>query len=136
MDVNDLMRQRQGRPINVLVVDDEEKIRDLFRDFCLSSSFFQVETVSGGHEAIERIEKDDFDIITIDLVMPEISGLETIAAIRKIKPHLPVVIITGNATDNLIREAGRIGGCRVMHKPIGVKDFLEELIDIAREKCR
>lgn len=131
-----MMHQRQGRPINVLVVDDEEKIRDLFRDFCLSSSFFLVETVSGGREAIEKIEKDEFDIVTIDLVMPEISGIETINAIRKIKPHIPIVIITGNATDNLIREAGRIGGCRVMHKPIGVKDFLGELMDIAKEKCR
>ncbi len=134
MKAHDLMRKRNGRPLRILVVDDEENVRNVFRDFCRSSPLFDVVTAQGGHEAIELIEKEKFDIVTIDLVMPEVSGLEAIEAIKARKPHLPMVIVTGNATDNLILKAGQLGGCRVLHKPVGIDEFLDELIDLAEEK--
>jgi two-component system chemotaxis response regulator CheY len=134
MRVHDLIRKRNGRPLRILVVDDEENVRNVFRDFCWSSPLFDVATVQGGREAIELIEKENFDIVTIDLVMPEVSGLEAIEAIKGRKPHLPMVIVTGNATDNLILKAGQLGGCRVLHKPVGIDEFLDELIDLAEEK--
>jgi len=46
------------------------------------------------------------------------------------------LIITGNATDNLIHQAGRLGGCRVMLKPVEIEKFLQELIELAEDKCR
>ncbi len=135
MSIDEIIEQRGGRPIRVLVVDDEQSVRDVFRDFCQSSPVFQVETASSGHEAVQLVGSEDFDIVTIDLVMPETSGLEAIEKIKREKPHLPVVIVTGNATDHLIAEAGRMGGCRVMHKPVGYDEFINELIDVAEQKC-
>jgi CheY-like chemotaxis protein len=130
-----ILEKRNGRPLHILIVDDEENVRNVFRDFCLSSPLFKVATASGGQEAIDLSDTNDFDIVTMDLVMPEVSGLEAMETIKKQKPHLPVVIITGNATDNLIRQAGRMGGCRVMHKPVGIEEFLQELAELADEKC-
>jgi len=130
-----LLERRNGEPFHILIVDDEENVRNVFRDFCLSSPLFKVVTASGGQEAIDLADRNDFDIVTMDLVMPEVSGLEAIETIKKQNPHLPMVIITGNATDHLIRQAGRLGGCRVMHKPVGVEQFLRELIELAEEKC-
>ena len=130
-----LLRRRNGQPINILIVDDEDRVRDVFRDFCLSSPLFAVNTASGGQEAIELIEANEYDIVTIDLVMPEISGLEAIEKIKRKKPHLPVVIVTGNATDSLIEQAGQLGGCRVMHKPVGIDEFIDELVELAEQKC-
>jgi two-component system chemotaxis response regulator CheY len=136
MTAEELLSRRDGRPLKVLIVDDEEHIRNVFRDFCLSSPLFAVTTAAGGEEAIHIVEKNDFDLVTIDLVMPEVSGIDAIETIRRQKPHLPVVIVTGNATERLISEAGRFGGCRVLRKPIGIEQFLEELVDIAGDKCR
>lgn len=135
MTAEELLTRRGGQPLKVLIVDDEEQVRNVLRDFCLSSSLFTVTTAAGGAEAINIVRKFDFDLVTIDLVMPEVSGIDAIETIRRQKPHLPVVIITGNATDRLIAEVGRFGNCRVMHKPVGIEQFLDELIDIAEEKC-
>ena len=133
-DVQELMRKRQGRPLRILIVDDEDAVRNVFKDFCLSSPLFQVQTASSGQEAIDMATAGDFDIVTIDLIMPEVSGLEAIEVIKKEKPHLPMVIITGNATENLILQAGRLGGCRVIRKPVGIDEFLHELTELADEK--
>ena len=134
-DEQSLLEKRNGKPFNILIVDDEENVRNVFRDFCLSSPLFKVMMASGGQEAIELADKNQFDIVTMDLVMPEVSGLEAIETIKKQQPHLPMVIITGNATDNLIHQAGRLGGCRVMLKPVGLEQFLQEMLELAEEKC-
>lgn len=135
MTAEELLGRREGRPLKVLIVDDEEQVRNVFRDFCLSSPLFTVTTASGGAEAVDIVGKNDFDLVTIDLVMPEVSGIDAIEMIRRQKPHLPVVIVTGNATERLIAEAGHFGCCRVLHKPVGIEQFLEELVDIAGERC-
>jgi CheY-like chemotaxis protein len=115
IDEKKILESRNGAPYRILIVDDEENVRNVFKDFCLSSPLFKVATASGGQEAIEMADRDDFDIVTMDLVMPDVSGLE--------------------ATDSLIRQAGHLGGCRIMHKPVGVEEFLQELIELAQEKC-
>ncbi|MCK5126292.1 MAG: response regulator [candidate division Zixibacteria bacterium] len=133
--VEKLIEKRDGRPLNILIVDDEDNVRDVFRDFCLSSPLFNVHTASSGQEAIDLVDDRKFDIITIDLVMPEISGIEAIEQIKRKKPHLPVIIVTGNATDSLIEQAGQMGGCRVLHKPVGIDEFVQELVEVAEDKC-
>ena len=130
-----LMKKRGGKPLSILIIDDEQGVRDVFREFCQSTPVFQVTTATGGQEAIDLVNGNEFDIVTMDLVMPEMSGLEAIETIKRQKPHLPVVIVTGNATDALVREAGRLGGCRVLRKPVGIDHFLHELTDLAQEKC-
>lgn len=134
MNVEKLMNKRGGRPLKVLIVDDEERIRDIFRDFCLATPLFDVKTARNGQEAIDLVAQEEFDIVTLDLIMPEVSGLEAIDNIKRLRPRLPVVIVTGNATDNLVRKAGQLGGCRVLHKPVSIDDFINELIDVADEK--
>jgi two-component system OmpR family response regulator len=132
--VNDLLRKRDGKPFRILIVDDEENVRDVFRDFCMSSPLFNVVTASGGEEAVHLAGTDQFDLVTMDLVMPEMSGLEAIEMIKRNQPHLPMVIITGNATDGLIRQAGTLGGCRILHKPVGIDEFLQELTELIEDK--
>jgi len=136
MGSREMLGESGRQTVEVLIVDDEENVRNVFRDYCLSSSSFRVTTAPGGREAIDLIRKHDFDVVTIDLVMPEVSGIDTIEAIRREWPHLPVVVVTGNATEWLIEEVGRYGGCRVVRKPIGIQEFLDELLDIVAERRR
>jgi two-component system chemotaxis response regulator CheY len=134
IDAQTLLQNRNGKPFQILIVDDEENVRNVFRDFCLSSPLFDVTTASGGQQAIELALANEIDIVTMDLIMPEVSGLEAMETIKREKPHLPMVIVTGNATDSLIRQAGQLGGCRVLLKPVTIDQFLRELIDLADEK--
>lgn len=121
------MATDRGSPFRVLIVDDERWVQDVFRDFCELTDAFVVELADNGREAIEKVKSKKYDLITLDLIMPEFSGLETLSILKKIKPHLPVMIITGNATDKIINEAGVLGACSVMYKPIMLENFISEL---------
>ena len=86
----------------ILVVDDEPDVRD-FLSTCLEDAGFQVETAIDGFEALERIEKDPPDLITLDLVMPRISGIKLMRKLRKNEAwkKIPVIIVTAHAKDEL-----------------------------------
>jgi DNA-binding NtrC family response regulator len=121
------LAQKRGQPFKVLIIDDEQWVREIFRDFCGITEAVDVELAQGGHEALEKARTKDYDIITLDLIMPEMSGLDVLSEIKKISPKVPVWIITGNATERLVHEAGVLGACRVMYKPVVLDEFLAEL---------
>ncbi len=119
--------QERGRPFRVLIVDDEEWVRDVFRDFCRTTEAFEVDLADGGIDALQKVEAGQYDLVTVDLIMPEMSGLEVLAEIKRLHPRTPVVVVTGNATDKVVHEAGLLGACRVLYKPVELQDFLAEV---------
>jgi two-component system chemotaxis response regulator CheY len=127
LDKLERMVQQRGQPFRVLIVDDEKWIREVFQDFCRLTNAFDVELAASGSEAIEKVKTCQYDLVTMDLIMPEVSGLEALGAIKEISPRLPVVVITGYATDRLINRAGLEGAARVLYKPVRLEDFVEEL---------
>ena len=112
----------------VLIVDDEEWVREVFKDFCGVTKAIEVKLAEGGEEALELAAKNQYDIITLDLIMPEMSGLDVLTDIKKVSPKVPVWVITGNSTERLVKEAGVLGASRVMYKPIVLHDFISELV--------
>jgi DNA-binding NtrC family response regulator len=121
------MARKRGRPFRVLIVDDEKWVRDVFRDFCQLTGAFEVEMAESGEDALKKVNGGSYDLITLDLIMPEMSGLEVLSEIKKVTPGVPVMIVTGNATEKLVREAGLMGACRVMYKPVMLEKFIAEL---------
>ena len=121
------MKRERGEPFHILIVDDEKWVREVFRDFCGLTDAFDVHIARDGREAIEKAGEMTYDLITLDLIMPEMSGLEALTEIKKVSPRVPVMVITGNATDKLVREAGVMGACRVMYKPVRLEDFISEV---------
>jgi CheY-like chemotaxis protein len=75
-------------------VDDEQFVRETLAEMLVDLDH-KVVTVDGGRQAIEKVSSDDFDLVFTDLAMPEMDGWETARAIRKRRPELPVVLVTG-----------------------------------------
>ncbi len=121
------MAQRRGEPFRVLIIDDEKWVREVFRDFCDITEAVEVELATGGADGIELARTNDYDVITLDLIMPEMSGLDVLSEIKRVSPKVPIWVITGNATERLVHEAGVLGANRVLYKPLALEDFLEEL---------
>ncbi len=119
--------RERGEPFRILIVDDEQWVREVFKDFCKLTDAFNVDMAANGAEAVQMAGSNTYDLITMDLIMPEMSGLEALSAIKKSSPKVPVVVITGNATDKLVNQAGVLGACKVMYKPIRLEDFISEL---------
>ncbi len=117
----------RGKPFRILIADDERWVREVFRDYCDLTNALDVDLAHSGAEAVEKAKSGKYDLITLDIIMPEMSGLEALDAIKKAQPQIPIMIVTGNATDKLIREAGVLGACRVLYKPVLLEDFINEL---------
>jgi two-component system alkaline phosphatase synthesis response regulator PhoP len=77
----------------ILVVDDEETIREVFSSY-LCDEGFQVKAAASGLEALELIEEERFDFLLIDLIMPEMDGLELLSRVREKGIDVPAAVLT------------------------------------------
>lgn len=130
------MAKQRGNPFRVLIVDDEKWVREVFRDFCELTEAFEVDLAQDGTDAIHKALTEPYDLVTLDLIMPDVSGLDVLEAIKKAVPQLPVIVITGNATEKLVNGAGVLGACRLMYKPVLLDDFVSELVSTLKQKAR
>ncbi|MEW6040504.1 MAG: response regulator [Elusimicrobiota bacterium] len=109
----------------ILVVDDEKAIHRLFSRM-LKDKEFKIQYVDNGQRAIEIVQNQDFDIIFLDIVMPEMNGTEVLKAIKTIKSHIPIIIMmTGYAVGDLVKESLDLGAVDCIYKPFDVTKILE-----------
>ncbi len=89
----------------ILVVDDEPDVRD-FLATCLKDAGFNVETAINGVDAMEKIDQNLPDLMTLDMVMPRKSGLSLVRKLRKNEKWnaMPVIVITAHAKDEMAKE--------------------------------
>jgi len=104
------------KKIKILVVDDEADARDLFKDL-FSRKNYDVESASGGIEAIEMVDKVNPDAVLLDIRMPVMDGIEVLSKLKQKKPDLPVVMLTAYGyDDNLINKALESGASGYISK--------------------
>ena len=101
----------------VLVVDDDPIVGKSI-DRTLSPRGYAVITASDGPEALDRLSREDYDVVYTDIKMPGMDGLEVAARIKASRPWLPVVIVTGYGTDANEAKAKDIGVAGFLRKPL------------------
>jgi DNA-binding NtrC family response regulator len=107
----------------ILIAEDEKAQRELLEGF-LKKEGFSVEAASNGRQAIEKIERDFFDIAFLDYKMPELDGLQTLREIRKRFPDLPVVMMTAYGTVETAVASMKEGALDYLTKPIDLEELL------------
>jgi excisionase family DNA binding protein len=107
----------------ILVVDDEASIRDLLAK-TLALAEYEVDVASDGRAAIDRLRMYPYDLLIADLKMPGIDGLTLIREGKRLKPELPVIIITGFSTESSAIEAVNLGVAGYLTKPFRVPQVL------------
>lgn len=117
-----LHHNMKGAKARILVIDDEELIRSIFKE-TLEEQGHTVVTAGSSTEGIECVRRWDFDIVFLDLKMPDIDGAELLNQLRSIKPRLPVTIITGYPGSELMERAFQYGPFGVMGKPFDATDI-------------
>ncbi len=122
--IDEWLHQRSvGTEAAILVIDDEEIIRLLFKE-TLEELGHTVVAVESGFEGLELVEKQDFDLVFIDLKMPGMVGDELFGRIKAIKPGLSVTIITGYPDSGMMARALAQGPFGVMNKPFSESDII------------
>ena len=107
--------------LRVLVVDDEEDIRQLCIDYFTEQN--EVVAVSNGREAIERLEQESFGLVLLDIMMPELDGLTTLERVRARGITVPIVVMTGRVTDDVMGARERLGIYDILEKPFNITEL-------------
>ncbi|MGB9639399.1 MAG: response regulator [Anaerolineales bacterium] len=110
-------------PIKILVIDDEQGIREGTKR-ALSPEGYQVDTAENGDQGLELIQKNNYDLVLLDVMMPGISGIELIEKIHQVDPETVCIIITGYATVEMAVRAIKEGAYDFLTKPFTVDDLL------------
>jgi len=121
-------------PGHILVIDDDKAMRDACFQI-LSRQGYRVELAAGAKPGLSLLERQSFDAILLDLVMPDMDGLEALKKIRALDPEVEVIIITGYGTIQSAVESIKAGAFHFLSKPF-VPDDLRNLVSRALEKRR
>ncbi|MFC2061671.1 response regulator [Elusimicrobiota bacterium] len=116
----------------ILVVDDEMSIRRFF-DLILKDKY-EITVSESGKDAVKKMSKKEFDVVFIDVVMPDMDGIETLNAIMAIKPNIVAVMITGYAVKEDIEQAISMGAIDFIYKPFRKEDIVAVLDKIAAKE--
>ncbi len=118
----------------ILVVDDEEiVIKSCLR--ILSGGGYQVEAVQDGREALRKIEEIPYDVVILDIMMPNIGGLEVLSRIKEVRPSVDVIMMTGLSQIGTAVQAMKLGAFAYISKPFE-PDEIELVVQRALEQRR
>ncbi len=119
---------------SILLVDDEERILTVGREICKALGY-KVITAGSGKEAmaVYSEKKDEINLVVLDMIMPEMNGLDTFMALKKMNPDIKVLLSTGYAIDDKAQEMLRQGCKGYILKPYSVIDFSHKIREIIEQ---
>jgi len=112
------------KTIRVLVIDDEQIVLDSVRKI-LKEKDYEVDASLGGRQGIDWAITKQYDVVLTDIRMPDIGGMRVLRDIKRAKPSLPVVMITGYATVQSAVQAMKLGAMDYLEKPFTPEKIIE-----------
>jgi DNA-binding NtrC family response regulator len=119
--------------IRMLLVDDEDDFRITLANR-LKLRKIDITDAASGSEAIELVKQKPFDVAVIDVKMPGVDGIETLAEIKKIDPSIEVIMLTGHASIESGMESMKIGAYDYVMKPCDIDELLTKTADAYQYK--
>ncbi|HEX9010518.1 MAG TPA: response regulator [Holophagaceae bacterium] len=126
------------RGTHILLIDDDEAVLDMVES-ALGHYGMTVHSCSEGEQALARLVSPgapQFDLVITDINMEGMDGFEVIRKVKAIAPHLPVVLMTGQASVDYAIRAMRVGASNLFMKPLAMKDMVQSvfhLVDLHRD---
>ena len=114
-------------PAKILIVDDNDLMRTLLRSILRNEDYQIIGETRNGALAIEFIKRNKPDLICMDVMMPEMDGLEALKAIKETYPEIAVVMITGNPSVDNVQESIQSGANGFIVKPFNAAKVLDTL---------
>jgi len=127
--IEELARHR----VLILVVDDEFGDRETLK-VILEDKGYRVATARDGSETILMVKERHYDIIFLDVRLPDMNGVETYEQVKQIDPRATVIMMTGYSEEDLVKRAISQGAYTCIHKPYDMEKVITLVEDIAKEK--
>jgi len=112
----------------VLVIDDEQIVLDSVKKILVQENY-EVDTSISSRKGLDLANQNDYDLVLSDIRMPEIGGMRVLRDIKRAKPTLPVVIITGYATVQSAVQAMKLGATDYIEKPFTPEELVKAVND-------
>jgi DNA-binding NtrC family response regulator len=128
-----LQRRNTMETTKVLVIDDEQIVLDSVSKI-LTDENYEVDATLFGREGLKQAVNKDYDIVLTDIRMPDIGGMRVLRDVKRAKPSLPVVIITGYASVKSAVQAMKLGAADYIEKPFTPDQLLKAVsaaLDVA-----
>ncbi len=109
----------------VLICDDEEGIRESLK--LILADFYNIRLSHNGLEAVELLKTFSPDVMLLDIKMPKLHGLEILKQIKKVRPALPVIIVSGYQSVEIAQEAIKLGAADYIPKPFESKKVIQSV---------
>lgn len=122
-----------GKKGVVLVVDDNESDRVTLSDI-LREKGYRVQAAEYGQEAVDFAKKNEFDVVLLDMHLPDMSGIEVIEKIKEHKPALAIIAVTGYNIDGIINSIAKSGVYTCLLKPFDAELLLKEVDEVITRK--
>lgn len=118
------MTEKEEKDIQILIVDDEESLRNTFRIFLTREGYRTIVTAATFEEAVHEVNQRTFDLIISDIVLEGASGIDFLKRIRELGIDCPVIMITGYPNIETASEAVRLGAFDYIPKPVEKETLL------------
>ena len=102
---------------NILIVDDETEIVEFLSNF-LRRKNTKVFIATSGNQALELFKDNDFDLVLLDIGIPDIDGLKILEIVKRIDENLKVIMVTGKDDDESVIKAQKLGASDYITKPL------------------
>lgn len=115
---------------SILIVDDNQDLLNTFA-MILKRRGFSVQTASNGFSALDKFKEHDFDVTLMDIVMPEMNGVDASRKMKEINPEAPIILMTAYSDEDLLQSARQGGVHQIIHKPVRIDQLMEIITEAA-----
>jgi DNA-binding response OmpR family regulator len=118
--------------LKVLLVDDEEEfVTALTERFLLRG--IDADCVTSGIDAVRVAQQIKYDVVVVDVKMPELCGFDVMETIRKEDPNVKFIFMTGHSSEDSLRACKEAGACDYLIKPVKIEVLIEKVLEAAQE---
>lgn len=119
----------------VLLVDDEKDFLDIMAER-MEARGMDVSTANSAEDALEMVQKESYDAIVMDLMMPEMDGFKALKLFKATKPEVQVILLTANVPEEKCVEAIKLGAMDVIEKPADLNLLTQKIEEAKALKIR
>ena len=120
--------------IKILVVDDEYLIRNVIKEYCQSEGY-KVDEASNGEEAIDKVYENEYDLIIMDIMMPDMDGYEASKEIKEIK-DIPIIMLSARTEEEDKLNGFNIGIDDYVTKPFSPKELMARIKAVTKRNSK
>ena len=115
------------QPYSVLITDDDRGCREALREI-VEPAGYRAFLASSGEEALDIVREEPVHLCLFDMHLPRLTGLETMQLVHQINAVLPCILVTADASEDLMRQAFRVRAYSVIPKPVSPNVLLHTMV--------